>query len=292
VTFTLSITSQSPAAFNSLVMSDVLPGQVTFISGTLQADTGSAVYSGGVVSWTGVLSPGQHASVTFAALVNAGTPPDILISNTATLRGDGAIHGLSASAVFSTYQPPPDAEFIWRPTTPTVGVVVAFTVTATGTQPIDFAWNLGDSTTRVGAILTHTYAASGTYNVVMTATNLYGQHLVTHTITVEPPAPPCEPVQITVLASDEPVELGQAMHFTATAAGEEPITYTWDFGGDGNGIGLSTATPVFTYTAAGTYTVRLTVENACPTTDTYTIIVHVNLAVPMEQYTYLPLVVR
>jgi hypothetical protein len=66
------------------------------------------------------------------------------------------------------------------------------------------------------------------------------------------------------LESDSPVVLGEPMHFTATLeAGTPPLTYTWDFGGPGDGSGEDTATPIFTYTAAGTFTASVTVENPC-----------------------------
>jgi len=62
---------------------------------------------------------------------------------------------------------------------------------------------------------------------------------------------------------DSPVELGHGMHFTATATGTKPFTYTWDFGGPGYGVGLTDFNPVYTYTAYGPFTVTLTVENPC-----------------------------
>ncbi len=66
------------------------------------------------------------------------------------------------------------------------------------------------------------------------------------------------------LTSDSPVELGNPMHFTATAQGSPPyFTYTWDFGGPGYGSGLDTPTPVYTYTDYGSFTVTAYVSNAC-----------------------------
>ncbi len=75
----------------------------------------------------------------------------------------------------------------------------------------------------------------------------------------------CAPPVIADLTSDGPVTLGQAVHFTATVTGSEPITYTWDFGGAGTGSGEGTATPIYTYAHAGAYTVTLQAENACGT---------------------------
>ncbi|HOU14003.1 MAG TPA: PKD domain-containing protein [Anaerolineae bacterium] len=78
----------------------------------------------------------------------------------------------------------------------------------------------------------------------------------------------CWPVAIVALNSDSPVVHGAAMHFTATVQGDAPITYTWDFGGPGVGAGLDGPTPVFTYSAAGVYTVTLVASNGCPSTAT------------------------
>jgi hypothetical protein len=55
-------------------------------------------------------------------------------------------------------------------------------------------------------------------------------------------------------------EIGEAVSFTNTTSGSEPISYTWDFG---DGVGTSNETdPTYQYAAAGTYTVSLTAENS------------------------------
>lgn len=54
--------------------------------------------------------------------------------------------------------------------------------------------------------------------------------------------------------------LGEPVTFTGTAAGSEPIDYTWDLGDGGGGGG---AVVQHTYAAAGDYLVTLTVSNAC-----------------------------
>ncbi len=51
------------------------------------------------------------------------------------------------------------------------------------------------------------------------------------------------------------------VQFTDTSTGTAPLTYAWDF--DNNGVTDSTVkNPVFTYPAAGSYTVKLNVTNS------------------------------
>jgi PKD repeat protein len=73
----------------------------------------------------------------------------------------------------------------------------------------------------------------------------------------------CDPVTIDAFVSDSPVMIGEVMNFTATVSGSEPIDYTWDFGGTGTLVGGGEETGAFLYDEPGTYTVVLSVENAC-----------------------------
>lgn len=91
----------------------------------------------------------------------------------------------------------------------------------------------------------------------------------------------CKPVTIVgELMSNSPVLLGETMHFTATVDGTAPISYAWDFDGDGevDAEGIvddDTVTGSFDYAAAGTYTATLTVENCDGEMDTAEIVVEV-----------------
>ena len=54
----------------------------------------------------------------------------------------------------------------------------------------DYAWNFGDGTTGTGQTVSHVYAAAGTYNVSLTATDGSGEKAqVSHTVTFIQPAP-------------------------------------------------------------------------------------------------------
>ncbi len=90
--------------------------------------------------------------------------------------------------------------------------------------------------------------------------------------------------------SDSPVELGRPMHFVATVVPTIPVTYFWQFGGPGYGAGEYTATPVYTYTEAGIYTVTVVVKDIyCQITDTDS---HLVTVLQPKFYVYLPLVVK
>jgi hypothetical protein len=78
-------------------------------------------------------------------------------------------------------------DFTWDPVDPGPGTQVTFTSTITGGSPaITYSWNFGDGGTGSGAVATHTYAAPGTYNVMLVAENCDGgvQSVLEHQVTV------------------------------------------------------------------------------------------------------------
>jgi len=76
-------------------------------------------------------------------------------------------------------------DFTWDPASPTTTQTVSFTGTVTGgSPPVNYAWNWGDGTPEgIGNPAFHTFIVSGTYTVLMTATNNCGWVTATHTIT-------------------------------------------------------------------------------------------------------------
>jgi PKD repeat protein len=75
--------------------------------------------------------------------------------------------------------------------TPTVGELVTFTASASGSQPIAFAWDWGDGLTDTGAMATHIFTPAAAYTVTLVASNGCGQQMVQDVITVVA-APPEE----------------------------------------------------------------------------------------------------
>jgi PKD repeat protein len=130
-----------------------------------------------------------------------------------------------------------------------------------GTEPLTYTWDFGGAGSGIDldtATPVYTYTDAGDYTVVVTVENQCGDDDDSALVSVLCYEPDVD------LSSDSPVELGEAVHLTADVlVGTEPLTYTWDFGGPGHGVGLDSATPVYTYTDAGDYTVAVTVENPC-----------------------------
>jgi PKD repeat protein len=159
-----------------------------------------------------------------------------------------------------------------------------FTSNVSGTAPLSYTWNFGDS---VGESTdpnpVYTYTAAGDYTVTLMVAGPCGSDIVSAVVQV---LPGCEAPQAG-FESNSPVELGQAMAFTATVSGTGPFSYTWDFG---DGLGTShSPNPTYTYTATGTFTVTLHVEGACGQ-DTTALAVTVLPAQETYWY-YLPIVV-
>jgi PKD repeat protein len=82
----------------------------------------------------------------------------------------------------------PIAAFTYAPTSPTAGAAVQFDASASADPDgtiISYAWNFGDGGTAVGAVVTHSYAASGSYTAQLTVTDNGGKATqVVRTVTV------------------------------------------------------------------------------------------------------------
>lgn len=147
--------------------------------------------------------------------------------------------------------------------------LTAFTATVAPTSTnVTYLWDFGDGQTATSGpgtstTVTHTYAQTGTYTAVVTATNLYNS--LVQTITVEVLEAPITHLQ---LHSNSPLPLGNVAYVTATLTSGTNVTYTWDFG---DGTPITTITPYYlaktvplthTYVQTGTYTVVVTATNS------------------------------
>lgn len=122
-----------------------------------------------------------------------------------------------------------------------------------------FAWDFGDGTSSSGQTAAHAYAAPGTYAVTLTVTNdRGGSASITQSVSVGQSAAPTAGFIVTPANP----RVGQALNFNADqsqpAAGRKIVQYSWNFGDGTPGRNAGFLTQ-HTYTAAGTYTVILSI---------------------------------
>ena len=132
------------------------------------------------------------------------------------------------------------------------GLSVDFTNTSTvGATPAYF-WDFGDGNTSTLSDPTYVYAVGGTYTVCLTVSDVCGADSSCQTVIVSGCSIPT--VSFTTVNNDPSYD------FTNTSTMTGSAIYNWDMG-DGNGY--STMDASHTYTANGTYIVKLVVADSC-----------------------------
>ena len=156
------------------------------------------------------------------------------------------------------------------------GTGSSYTYSTTCTDPdgdtleFQFDWGDGDTGDWGSSSDSHRYDTPGTYDITVKARDSWDESDWSDAFTVEI----TEDLVCDAGGPYEGVE-GEEIDFTGSASGgTEPYDWSWDFG-DGETSGLQN--PDHIYTAAGTYTVTLTVEddNGDTATDTATVTVEV-----------------
>ncbi len=145
---------------------------------------------------------------------------------------------------------PPTADFTSSsPDWP--GETTVFTNATVSSGTVAYLWSFGDTTTSTLENPTHAYAAGGTFNVTLQATDEYGADTAAGTVTIYGPP-------VAGFTSSSPDWLGETTVFTNATTGQGPISYEWDFGDDATS---ADANPTHVYAEAGVYTVILTATN-------------------------------
>ncbi|WP_292367536.1 PKD domain-containing protein [Methanoregula sp. UBA64] len=149
----------------------------------------------------------------------------------------------------------PVAAFVANITSGTVPLTVAFTDSSTNT-PTAWYWSFGDGSTSSAQNVTHTYENTGSYSVTLTATNDEGSNTTTQSgfIAVSN-AIGIPSASFTADTTTGSVPL--AVQFTDTSS-NTPTAWVWSFG---DGASSTLPNPTHTYTAAGSFTVKLTASN-------------------------------
>jgi PKD repeat protein len=127
--------------------------------------------------------------------------------------------------------------------------------TAPSGQTLTYSWSFGDGGTATGATPTHTYTTANTFTVSLTVTDTSGG---TNTASVSAVIAAAPAANAGGPYNQIP---GQSITFNgskSTGPSGQTLAYAWTFGDGATGTGVN---PTHAYTAAGTYTVSLTVTD-------------------------------
>ncbi|MBK9451982.1 MAG: PKD domain-containing protein [Bacteroidetes bacterium] len=149
---------------------------------------------------------------------------------------------------------------------------LSFADASTGV-PTSWSWDFGDGGTSTSQNPSHTYAAPGTYNVCLTATNACSTSTSCQNVTVVCPPP---------VAGFSTIVLGFQANFTVQSTSTGTPTYSWDFGDGGTSVLFN---PSHTYAVGGLYNVCLTMTTECGT-DTYCDTISVACPTPGTDFSF------
>ncbi len=151
--------------------SPTLLGSVTTLTATITGGT-NVVYTWAFGDGTGggdAVVPHTYPSVgVYTAVVTASNSVSVLTATTLVTIIDVPIAGLVAT----NDSPTP------------LGNVTTLTATITAGSNVTYTWAFGDGTTGSGALVTHTYPATGTFTAVVTASNSVGLLTATTDVTI------------------------------------------------------------------------------------------------------------
>ena len=144
------------------------------------------------------------------------------------------------------------ASFTYSPTSPVEGRAVLFTDNSLG-SPTSWLWDFGDGTTSTSRNPNHTYASTGSYDVILKVTSGSSSDSLKQSLNVLPDS---------ILAADftygpaSPV-LGRPVSFSDASTGG-PTSWEWDFGDSATS---TLQNPSHTYAAGGAHSITLTVKS-------------------------------
>lgn len=144
-------------------------------------DLGNLASGGGIVRTNAAGEAIDTLSVSAEDLTAIGT--NTFSTTASTIGFDGGV--LSDTFTVRVQSDVPFASFSWS----AVGLVVTFTNTSTGQEPLNFEWSFGDNTTSNLRSPSHDYTPSGagTYTVILVVTNEVGTDQAQDTFTLPVP---------------------------------------------------------------------------------------------------------
>jgi PKD repeat protein len=199
---------------------------------------------------------GDGGTSTLRNPVHTYSTPGIFTVTLTVANECGADTMVKAGYIQVSCCPPPDADFTANRTTGNAPMDVKFTDLSTN-GPTSWTWTFGDGSTSSDQNPVHTYTAAGTYTVNLTVANECGGDIASKPMYIT--VSPCPLPDANFTANQTTGRAPLDIQFTDLSTGS-PISWAWSFG---DGSSSSARNPIHTYTAAGTYTVSLTVTNEC-----------------------------
>jgi PKD repeat protein len=199
---------------------------------------------------------------------------------------DGAGHSISKSVTVDlpAIQPgvdvtPPEAVIITDPTSGSGNppLTVAFDASSSCDKRYaddtcdkegiaSYSWDFGDGTTSTAIATTHTYENAGTFIVILTVTDLFGNKGIAIKVIKVGTGVVGAVIVTTPSSATGFVPFTVGFDASGSTVSTPPITnYAWDFNGDGT-TDATGVTAVHIFTTVGTYLVQLTVTDSAAKT--------------------------
>jgi len=219
-----------------------------------------------VLNGTTVIAPNQIPRTQGKALI----PATVKKANTMQVTISGPAYSFIQLEVWSQPTAPvaqsPIANFTFNPTSGTVPVNIAFDA-STSNSPngaiTNYSWDFGDGATGTGITISHFYSFASTFSIVLTVTDSAGKSATKSSSIVI--ANPILPVPSFTYTIDPSGTLKVNVDGSGSSSANGPISvYYWNWG---DGVGATFGvTSSYTYAAAGTYLVTLTVTDVAGVT--------------------------
>jgi len=245
------VTSSNPTALTANFSSNVTSGNVPF--NVLFTDTST----GSPTAWSWNFGDGGSATTqnpTHNYSTAGNYTVTLTVSNSA---GNNTTTKSNYITAVSTTGTKPVLNYWGSPRSGTAPLTVTFKDNSTG-SPTAWNWSFGDGTYSTEKNPKHTYTAAGSYTISLTASNAAGSSTSTKlnyiTVTGNASQTPVAAFSASPTSGNSPLNVT----FTDSSTGS-PTAWSWSFG---DGTSSTSQNPVHTYSAAGNYTVALTVTNA------------------------------
>jgi PKD repeat protein len=227
-------------------------GSYMWVDGTELINNGG-LHAATTVTGTETLAPGYHHIVVNMYQNQGYAVARLQYTNTTITTPTQVTNVWHVAVVY-----PPVAGLSAAPLAGNAPLPVSFTDASTNT-PTSWSWNFGDGDATNSTVQNpvHSYAAAGSYNVSLTATNVGGSGSITKTNYVN-----VSPALSVVSFNGTPISgsIPLVVNFTDTST-NSPKSWLWIFG-DGDNTNSTVQNPVHKYASAGIYSVSLTVTNA------------------------------